>query len=116
MYLRISTSIHHGQRVEPQDQADPRLVCQACKLADPFHPDVLVMDQPGRALLRTPDRTADQARRPPVHQGLEAAVAAYINARNKEPKAFRWTKTAEDILASIQRFCRRTIKVQAQRG
>src|SRR4029077_2276094 len=36
---------------------------------------------------------------------LEASIAAYIDARNADPKPFRWTKTADDILASIQRFC-----------
>jgi hypothetical protein len=45
---------------------------------------------------------------------LEAAIAAYIDARNADPKPFRWTKTADDILASIERFCHRTIAVQAQ--
>jgi transposase len=45
---------------------------------------------------------------------LEAAIAAYIDARNAEPKPFRWTKSADDILACIERFCRRTIAVQAQ--
>jgi hypothetical protein len=47
---------------------------------------------------------------------LEAAIAAYIDARNADPKPFRWTKTADDILASIERFCHRTIAVQAQCG
>jgi hypothetical protein len=47
---------------------------------------------------------------------VEAAIAAYIDARNADPKPFRWTKTAEDILASIERFCRRTVAVQAQCG
>ena len=47
---------------------------------------------------------------------LEAAITAYIDARNADPKPFRWTKTAEDILASIERFCRRTVAVQAQCG
>jgi len=45
---------------------------------------------------------------------LEAAISAYVDARNKNPKPFRWTKTADDILASIQRFCRRTNDVQAK--
>ena len=45
---------------------------------------------------------------------LEAAIAAYVDARNADPKPFRWTKTADDILASVERFCRRTISVQAQ--
>ena len=45
---------------------------------------------------------------------LEAAIAAYIDARNADPKPFRWTKAANDILASIARFCQRTLNVQAQ--
>jgi hypothetical protein len=35
---------------------------------------------------------------------------------NADPKPFRWTKTADDILASIERFCHRTIAAQAQCG
>ena len=45
---------------------------------------------------------------------LEAAIRAYVDARNADPKPFRWTKTADDILASIARFCRRTLDVQTQ--
>ena len=47
---------------------------------------------------------------------LEAAINAYIDACNANPRPFRWTKTADDILASIERFCRRTLSVQAQCG
>lgn len=43
---------------------------------------------------------------------LEAAIRAYIAARNANPKPFRWVKTADDILASISRFCQRTLAVQ----
>ena len=39
---------------------------------------------------------------------LEAAIEAYIHTVNADPKPFRWTKTADDILASINRFCLRT--------
>jgi hypothetical protein len=45
---------------------------------------------------------------------LEAAIRAYVDTRNKDPKPFRWTKTADNILASIARFCRRTLAVQTQ--
>jgi hypothetical protein len=43
---------------------------------------------------------------------LERAIKAYIDATNADPKPFRWTKTADDILASIQRFCLRTLETQ----
>ncbi len=38
---------------------------------------------------------------------LEAAIRAYLAAR--EPKPFVWTKTADAILASIERFALRTL-------
>ena len=36
---------------------------------------------------------------------LHAAIQAFIDQHNSEPKPFRWTKSADDILASIERFC-----------
>ncbi len=39
---------------------------------------------------------------------LEAAIQAYIAETNADPKPFVWTKTADDILASVARFCVRT--------
>jgi transposase len=44
---------------------------------------------------------------------LENAIATYIDSHNADPKLFRWTKSADDILASIARFCRRTVNLQA---
>jgi transposase len=44
---------------------------------------------------------------------LEAAITAYIHATNAAPKPFRWTKSADDILASIQRFCLRSLAAHA---
>ncbi|MBW3575841.1 MAG: transposase [Actinobacteria bacterium] len=39
---------------------------------------------------------------------LEAARRGYIAATNAAPKPFTWTRTADEILASVARFCRRT--------
>jgi transposase len=36
---------------------------------------------------------------------LQAAITAFIDHHNADPKPFRWTKSADDILASIERFC-----------
>jgi transposase len=44
---------------------------------------------------------------------LESAIKQYIEATNADPKPFRWTKTADDILASIKRFCLRTLAANA---
>ena len=39
---------------------------------------------------------------------LEAALLGYLEDHNREPKPFIWTKTADEILASLARFCQRT--------
>ncbi len=39
---------------------------------------------------------------------LEAAIKQYLAATNESPKPFKWTKTADQILASVARFCQRT--------
>ncbi len=38
---------------------------------------------------------------------LEAAIVDYIRVHNQRPKPFVWTKTADEILASVARFCQR---------
>ncbi len=39
---------------------------------------------------------------------LEAAIKEYLSITNETAKPFIWTKTADDILASVARFCART--------
>jgi hypothetical protein len=36
---------------------------------------------------------------------FEDAIKHYVKVNNADPKPFVWTKTAEDILASVERFC-----------
>lgn len=53
---------------------------------------------------------ADQMIRRGAHknvQNLEADIRAWVKDWNENPKPFIWTKTAEDILDSLARFCRR---------
>jgi hypothetical protein len=38
---------------------------------------------------------------------LRADIMSFIEAHNADPKPFRWIKSADEILASIERFCRR---------
>jgi transposase len=57
--------------------------------------------------------TQNQIRRG-VHRStieLENAIHHYIDVANQNPKPFRWTKSADDILASIKRFCLATQKI-----
>ncbi len=36
---------------------------------------------------------------------LKSAITTFIEQHNANPRPFRWTKSADDILASIERFC-----------
>jgi len=59
------------------------------------------------------DITEKQIRRG-VHRStaeLETAIRASIDAVNDDPKPFRWTKSADDILAAIKRFCLKTLEI-----
>jgi hypothetical protein len=50
--------------------------------------------------------------RKPIQRGLhtsvrqlEADIRTFVDLHNKNPKPFKWTKSAEQILASVKRFC-----------
>ena len=47
---------------------------------------------------------------------LQAAITAFVDAHNADPKPFRWTKSADDILASIERFRLRNTQPERERA
>jgi transposase len=48
-------------------------------------------------------------------RALEAAIKEFLDAHNEDPKPFLWTKTADEILASIARFGQRTLDAHGER-
>jgi hypothetical protein len=38
---------------------------------------------------------------------LQDAIRSYLDHHNRNPKPFIWTKTADQILESVARFCKR---------
>jgi transposase len=56
--------------------------------------------------------TAQQLRRGVFRstRNLETTIRNYIDIHNEAPKPFIWTKTADEILASVARFCQRTLE------
>jgi hypothetical protein len=65
------------------------------------------VDQPGR---RWFELLTEQKIRRGSHasvQALEADIRDWINDWNSHPRPFLWTKTAQEILDSLARFCRR---------
>jgi len=54
----------------------------------------------------------DEALRRGSHKSvteLRTAIATYVQAHNEEAKPFRWTKSADEILAKVRRFGERTL-------
>lgn len=52
-----------------------------------------------------------------IHRGsfdsvnsLESAIKSYLASYNRDPRPFKWTKTADEILENIKRFCIRINK------
>lgn len=43
-------------------------------------------------------------------RSLETTIRTYIDNHNEAPKPFAWTKSADEILASVARFCQRTLE------
>jgi hypothetical protein len=81
----------------------------ACSL----HLDRQLLGESGRALFA--DITEKQIRRG-VHRStdeLETAIRSYIEAVNDDPKPFRWTKSADNILAAIKRLCLKSLEIAA---
>jgi transposase len=51
-----------------------------------------------------------------VHRSIDAlhnAIDQFVEQHNADPSPFRWTKSADDILAAIERFCVRNTPVHA---
>ncbi len=51
-----------------------------------------------------------------IHRSLAAlqdAITGFIDQNNADPQPFRWTKSADDILAAIERFCVYNAPVEA---
>ncbi|CAM3283860.1 Transposase [Deinococcus deserti] len=48
-------------------------------------------------------------------QDLETAIERYIQQNNDDPKPFIWTKTADQILESVRRFCKKQLQRTEQR-
>ncbi len=47
---------------------------------------------------------------------LEKAINDYIAERNRDPRPFKWTKNAEEILASVARAAERTLAIHHPHG
>ncbi|GAA2700059.1 hypothetical protein [Nonomuraea recticatena] len=72
------------------------------------------MERPGSSWINQVERwfgyLTEQLIRRGVHksvQALEKDIRAWMGQWNDDPKPFIWTKTAEEILESLAKYCRR---------
>jgi transposase len=103
------------QRLEPQDKAYPRLVRQTAALAYHFTPTSSSWINQVERFFSLLAEKIKRGAHTSVKQ-LIAAIEAFISRRNENPKPLRCTKSADDILTSIERFCRRTLEVNHSAG
>jgi hypothetical protein len=45
---------------------------------------------------------------------LERGIRDFLQHNNEHPKPFIWTKSADQILASIKRFCQYTLQARGK--
>ena len=69
----------------------------------PFHPNIGILAQCRRGLLRQALPAPPQARRVPFRPELQAAIHRFIEEANHEPKPFVWTADPDKILAAVKR-------------
>ena len=63
-----------------------------------FHPDVEFVGEPGRAMVPRPHRSVHPSRQFKNVLELSAAIRAYLDHHNQNPRIFVWTAPVERIL------------------
>jgi hypothetical protein len=96
---------HHGQLRDPQNRAGAVMARPPTALPCALHADLASwINQVERWFA---ELTRKQLRRG-VHTSagqLERDIRAFIEQHDENPKPYRWTKSADEILASVRRFC-----------
>jgi Homeodomain-like domain len=62
----------------------------------------------GRAMVSRTHPQATATRGPHLNSQLEADIRGFIDRHNENPRPYKWTKSANEILASVKRFCQKT--------
>jgi transposase len=106
----ISISMSSWTTTHAQDRVDPELVCQAAPLSCALHPDLrLVVESGGALVCGAHNKQIRRGSHRSVRE-LQRAIAEFLDTHNQKPRPFMWTKTADDIFASIARFAHRTVE------
>ena len=87
---------------------DHQMACRPSAFPHALHPDLLVLAQPGRTLVRAADRQETAPRHHTASiQALEKDIRDWITDWNDNPQPFAWTKTADEILERLNSYLQR---------
>ena len=95
--------------LHPQSTGDPPLAAGPPEVRAALHPHLLVVDQPGRAMagrIAATRRCLERGVFCSLDQ-LTTALEEWINLWNEGAQPFKWTKTADQIINRICRYCSR---------
>ena len=84
----------HGQLRHAQDAADSELVRQAAALSRPLHPDLRVVAEPRRALVRRADEQTTAARRAPQRRAAQGRDSRIHRRASRQSQAVRLDQDA----------------------
>jgi hypothetical protein len=76
---------------------------QPSALPPPLHSNIVIMAEPGRALVRQDHHRGIRRGVFTSVPQLERAIYDYIEHNNADPKPFVWTKSASDIIRKVNR-------------
>ena len=82
-----------GEGLAGREPADPR----------PLHPDLRILAEPGRGLVRHHRTPGHPPRHLPLRPRPDAKIRDFINGWNDRCQPFAWTKTADQILTKAHR-------------
>ena len=96
-----------GQRLHPQDPGGKALADSTSPLRPALHPDQLFVAQPRRAMVRRTDHQEAAPRHPHLGTPTQHRHPRLDRHWNDNPRPYVWTKTADQILASVANYCKR---------
>jgi hypothetical protein len=98
---RKSNPRHRRQLCNPQAPEDTPMAGPPSPLDVPLHPDLRILAQCSRKLLRQAHPPSPQARCVPIRR--QVAINCFVAETNADPKPFVWTADPKRVLAAVKR-------------
>ena len=100
---KVKIAPDRRQLRDPQASKGEGVDRQASALQYALHPDIVIVAQSSRAVLRRFDRGCDPIGQLRLGEGAGRHINAYLAERNANPQPYKWTAKGEVILEKISR-------------